>query len=90
MKAVLYIEGANAGASFLQQYNAQQVDIQSLFKDIEVNSPPLAILKVSEDTSFNFQVVDVRFIDEYIFINGYVTDKINKTGGKALVRLKPI
>ena len=89
MKAVLYIEGTNNGASFLSDYAEQEVNIESLYKDIDVNSPPLANLTTSDRKTHSIQMIDVRFVDNFIFIHCYITDK-DGNGGKALVRLKPI
>jgi len=90
MKAILYVEGSNKGGEFLGENEGKIVEIQSLFKDIEVNCPPLSILKTENGKNINLQIVDVRFIDEYIFINGYVINDETKSGGKVLIRLKPI
>lgn len=89
MKAVLYIEGTNNGASHLNEYAEQEVHINSLYKNIELNSPPLAELTTSDDKIHTVQMMDVRFIDDFIFIHCYVTDK-KGDGGKAMLRLKPI
>lgn len=89
MKAVLNVEGSNAGAKFLEEFNGKTIEINSLFKDLEVNSPPLANL-IIEGNVFSFQLIDVRFIDDYIFICGFVMDEKTKNGGKTLIRLKPI
>lgn len=90
MKAVLYIEGTNAGAEFLKDYAEQTINFESLYKNIEINSPPLAHIKTEDTKTFTYQLIDVRFIDEYIFIHGYVTNDEEKSGGKALIRLKPV
>lgn len=89
MKAILYIEGTNNGADFLKDYAEQEINLESLYKDIDVNSPPLANLTTSDDKVHTIQMMDVRFIDDFVFIHCYITDK-DGNGGKALVRLKPI
>ena len=89
MKAIIYIEGTNDGAAFLKEYAEQQIEIESLYKDIDVNSPPLANLTTSDNKTHNLQMMDVRFVDDFIFTHCYVTDK-DGNGGKALLRLKPI
>lgn len=88
MKAVLNVEGSNAGAKFLETFNGKTIDINSLFKDLETTSP-LAQLKV-ENNVFSFQLIDVRFIDDYIFICGFVMNDETNNGGKTLIRLKPV
>lgn len=89
MKAVLNVEGSNAGAKFLEEFNGKTVEFNSLYKDIEINSPPLANLIV-DDNVFSFQLIDIRFIDDYIFICGFVMNEKTKNGGKTLIKLKPI
>lgn len=89
MKAILYIEGTNNGADFLKDYAEQEINLESLYKDIDVNSPPLANLTTSDNKVHTIQMMDVRFIDNFVFIHCYITDK-DGNGGKALVRLKPI
>lgn len=89
MKAILYVEGTNGGASHINDYAEQQIHIESLYKDIDVNSPPLAELTTADDKVHTIQLMDVRFIDSFIFIHCYITDK-DGNGGKALLRLKPI
>jgi hypothetical protein len=89
MKAILYIEGTNNGADFLKDYAEQEINLESLYKDIDVNSPPLANLTTSDNKVHTIQMMDVRFIDDFVFIHCYITDK-DGNGGKALVRLKPI
>lgn len=89
MKAILYIEGTNNGADFLKDYAEQEINLESLYKDIDVNSPPLANLTTSDSKVHSIQMMDVRFIDDFVFIHCYITDK-DGNGGKALVRLKPI
>lgn len=90
MKARLFIEGSNKGGEFLKKYENEVVDIQSLFKDIEANAPPLSIIKMIDGVSISFQIIDVRFIDEFIFINGYAINDETSNGGKVLIRLKPV
>ena len=89
MKAILYIEGVNEGSSHMNDYAEQQIHIESLYKNIDVNSPPLAHLTTSDDKIHTIQMMDVRFIDEFLFIHCYVTDQ-DGNGGKALFRLKPL
>lgn len=89
MKAILYIEGTNNGADFLKDYAEQEINLESLYKDIDVNSSPLANLTTSDNKVHTIQMMDVRFIDDFVFIHCYITDK-DGNGGKALVRLKPI
>jgi len=89
MKAILYIEGTNNGADFLKDYAEQEINLESLYKNIDVNSPPLANLTTSDNKVHSIQMMDVRFIDDFVFIHCYITDK-DGNGGKALVRLKPI
>ena len=68
MKAVLYIEGVNNGASHMNEYAEQQIHVESLYKDIDVNSPPLVNLTTADDKVHTMQMMDVRFIDSFIFI----------------------
>jgi hypothetical protein len=86
MKLTLNVEGSNQGGSFVQKYAGQVVDLQSLYKNIEINSPPLAQIKTEDGNTFSFQFVDVRFIDENVFIYGYLMDAEDKNGGKVLLR----
>lgn len=88
MKCILNLEGTNDGAKFLEKYINEEVDIQSLYKNIDIKSPPLLIMKVSDNKQISLQIVDVRFVDEFIFLHCYATE--DKDGGKALIRLKPV
>jgi len=90
MKFILNIDGSNAGGKFLENYVGQEVNIDSLYKDIDINSPPLAILKTEDGKQHSVQLIDVRFINEFIFINCFVIQHDDKHGGKALLRLKPV
>ena len=90
MKFILNIDGSNAGGKFLENYVGQEVHLDSLYKDIDVNSPPLAILKTEDGKQHSVQLIDVRFIDEYVFIQCFVIQHDDKHGGKALLRLKPV
>jgi hypothetical protein len=66
------------------------VNLESLYKDIDINSPPLAILKTEDGKQHSVQLIDIRFINEFIFINCFVIQHDDKHGGKALLRLKPV
>ena len=90
MKFILNIDGSNAGGKFLENYVGQEVHLDSLYKDIDVNSPPLAILKTVDGKQHSVQLIDIRFINEFIFINCFVIQHDDKHGGKALLRLKPV
>jgi hypothetical protein len=90
MKFILNIDGSNAGGKFLENYVGQEVHLDSLYKDIDINSPPLAILKTVDGKQHSVQLIDVRFINEFIFINCFVIQHDDKHGGKALLRLKPV
>ena len=90
MKFILNIDGSNAGGKFLENYVGQEVNIDSLYKDIDINSPPLAILKTVDGKQHSVQLIDIRFINEFIFINCFVIQHDDKHGGKALRRLKPV
>jgi hypothetical protein len=90
MKFILNIDGSNAGGKFLENYVGQEVHLDSLYKDIDVNSPPLAILKTVDGKQHSVQVVDIRFINEFIFIQCFAIQHDDKHGGKALLRLKPV
>lgn len=90
MKFILNIDGSNAGGKFLENYVGQEVHLDSLYKDIDINSPPLAILKTVDGKQHSVQLIDVRFINEFIFINSFVIQHDDKHGGKALLRLKPV
>ena len=90
MKFILNIDGSNAGGKFLENYVGQEVHLDSLYKDIDINSPPLAILKTVDGKQHSVQLIDIRFINEFIFINCFVIQHDDKHGGKALLRLKPV
>jgi hypothetical protein len=90
MKFILNIDGSNAGGKFLKNYVGQEVHLDSLYKDIDINSPPLAILKTVDGKQHSVQLIDIRFINEFIFINCFVIQHDDKHGGKALLRLKPV
>ena len=90
MKFILNIDGSNAGGKFLENYVGQEVHLDSLYKDIDVNSPPLAILKTEDGKQHSVQLIDVRFIGEYVFIQCFAIQHDDKHGGKALLRLKPV
>ena len=90
MKFILNIDGSNAGGKFLENYVGQEVHLDSLYKDIDINSPPLAILKTVDGKQHSVQLIDVRFIGEYVFIQCFVIQHDDKHGGKALLRLKPV
>lgn len=88
MKFVLNLEGANDGAKFLEKYIDQEVDVESLYKDIDVKSPPLLVMRTLDSKQISLQMIDVRFVNEFIFIHCYAIE--DKDGGKALIRLKPV
>jgi hypothetical protein len=90
MKFILNIDGSNAGGKFLENYVGQEVHLDSLYKDIDINSPPLAILKTIDGKQHSVQLIDIRFINEFVFINCFVIQHDDKHGGKALLRLKPV
>ena len=90
MKFILNIDGSNAGGKFLENYVGQEVHLDSLYKDIDINSPPLTILKTEDGKQHSVQLIDVRFIGDYVFIQCFVIQHDDKHGGKALLRLKPI
>lgn len=90
MKFILNIDGSNAGGKFLENYVGQEVNIDSLYKDIDINSPPLAILKTEDGKQHSVQLIDVRFINEFVFIQCFAIQHDDKHGGKALLRLKPV
>lgn len=90
MKFILNIDGSNAGGKFLENYVGQEVHLDSLYKNIDINSPPLAILKTVDGKQHSVQLIDIRFINEFIFINCFVIQHDDKHGGKALLRLKPV
>jgi hypothetical protein len=90
MKFILNIDGTNTGGKFLENYVGQEVNLESLYKDIDINSPPLVILKTEDGKQHSVQLIDIRFINEFIFINCFVIQHDDKHGGKALLRLKPV
>lgn len=90
MKFILNIDGSNAGGKFLENYVGQEVHLDSLYKDIDINSPPLTILKTEDGKQHSLQLIDVRFIGEYVFIQCFAIQHDDKHGGKALLRLKPV
>lgn len=90
MKFILNVDGTNSGGKFLENYVGQQVDIESLYKNIDVNSPPLATLKTEDGKQHSIQLIDVRFIGDCVFIHCFVIEHDDKHGGKALLRLKPV
>jgi len=90
VKFILNIDGSNAGGKFLENYVGQEVNIDSLYKDIDINSPPLAILKTEDGKQHSVQLIDVRFINEFVFIQCFAIQHDDKHGGKALLRLKPV
>ena len=90
MKFILNIDGSNAGGKFLENYVGQEVHLDSLYKDIDINSPPLGTLRTSDNRQHSIQLIDIRFINEYIFVQCFVIQHDDKHGGKALLRLKPI
>ena len=90
MKFILNVEGANTGGKFLESYAGQEVNIDSLYKDIDINSPPLATLRTSDNRQHSIQLIDIRFINEYIFVQCFVIQHDDKHGGKVLLRLKPV
>jgi len=89
MKFVLNVDGTNSGGKFLENYIGQKIDIESLYKNIDVNSPPLAILKTEDGKQHSIQLIDVRFIGDCVFIHCFAIQHDDKHGGKALLRLKP-
>jgi hypothetical protein len=89
MKFILNLEGTNNGANFLENYIGQIVVIESLFQNISVNSPPIADLITEDGKKHSLQLIDVRFIKDFIFIHGFVMKQDDKSGGKALLRLTP-
>ena len=89
MKASLYLEGTNKGAEFFQDYEGQKILIESIYKDIQINSSPLAKITTTDKKIHTVQLIDTRFIDDFIFVHCFVTDK-DGNGGKALLRVKAI
>jgi len=90
MKFILNLSGTNQGGKFLEDYIGKEVEINSLYKDIDINSPPLAILKSSDGKQHSIQLIDIRFIDNNIYIQCFVIHQDEKQGGKALLRLQPV
>jgi hypothetical protein len=90
MKFIFNLLGTNNGGKFLEKYVGQEVEINSLYKDIEVNSPPLAIMKTNDGFQHSLQFIDTRIIDDAVFIQCFAIENNEKTGGKALIRLNPI
>lgn len=90
MKAKLNIIGTNEGGSFLKEYQDQIVNIESLYKDIEANAPPLGILRTENNKQLSIQLIDIRFIQEFIYIHCYVIKEDDSKGGKVLIQLKPV
>jgi len=90
MKAVLSIVGNNNGGDFIKDYDGQNVNLESLFKDIDVNAPPLGILTTQNKKQISIQLIDVRFIEEHIYIHCFVIKDDDSKGGKALLKLKPL
>lgn len=86
MNLILNVEGTNKGAEFIKNYVGQTIELESLYQNISENSPPLANIKTKEGEIFSFQLVDVRFINQNIFINGFLMNEKEKSGGKALLR----
>jgi hypothetical protein len=89
MKFILDLAGTNNGGKFLEKYIGQEVEINSLYKDIDINSPPLAILKTNDSLQHSVQLIDIRLIDEYIYVQCFAIHHDDKHGGKALLKLKP-
>lgn len=89
MKFILNLSGTNNGGKFLEEYVDQEVDINSLYKDIDINSPPLAILRTKDNKQHSIQLIDIRFINDDIYIQCFVIHQDEKQGGKALLRLRP-
>lgn len=90
MKFILGVVGTNNGGKFLEKYAGQEVDINSLYKDIDINSPPLATLKTSDGLQHSLQMIDIRFIDEHIYVHSFIIQNNDKNGGKVLLRFKPV
>lgn len=90
MKAVLNVVGNNNGGDFIKEYDGQNVNVESLFKDIEANAPPLGILTTENNKQISLQLIDVRFIQEHIYIQCFVIKDDDSKGGKALLKLKPL
>lgn len=90
MKAILTVVGTNNGADFIKDYEGQTVNIESLYKDIEANAPPLGILTTENKKQLSIQLIDIRFIQEHIYIQCFLIKEDDSKGGKALLKLKPI
>ena len=90
MKFILNLEGVNNGANFLEQYIGQTVIIESLFTNIEVNSAPIADFTTEDGNKHSLQLIDVRFIKDFVFIHGFIVKQEDKNGGKVLLRLNPV
>jgi len=90
MKATLNLEGTNNGSTFLNDYVGKTVDLESVWKDISIDSPPLAKISAEDGKKFDLQLVDIRFIDQHIFIYGFVINNLEKSGGKVLLRFTPV
>jgi hypothetical protein len=88
MKAHFYLEGTNEGASFLESYVGQEVDLISPRKEISPDVPALVDLHTLDKKTHSLQLIDIRFIDQFIFIHCFVYLEEDK-GGKALLRLEP-
>lgn len=89
MKFTLNLSGTNTGGKFLEDYVGQPVEINSLYKDIDINSPPLAIMRTADNMQHSIQLIDIRFIDNDIYIQCFAIHQNDKQGGKALLRLTP-
>jgi len=90
MKAVLSVVGNNNGGDFIKDYDGQNVNLESLFKDIDANAPPLGVLTTQNNKQISIQLIDVRFIEEHIYIHCFVIKDDDSKGGKALLKLKPL
>jgi hypothetical protein len=90
MKAILNLEGSNNGSAFLNNYVGKTIDLESVWKDVSVDCPPLAKISAEDGKKFDLQLVDVRFVDQHIFIYGYVINNLEKSGGKVLLRFTPV
>jgi len=90
MKAILNLEGSNNGSAFLSNYVGKTIDLESVWKDVSVDCPPLAKISAEDGKKFDLQLVDVRFVDQHIFIYGYVINNLEKSGGKVLLRFTPV
>jgi hypothetical protein len=90
MKAILNLEGGNNGSAFLNDYAGKIIDLESVWKDVSIDCPPLAKISAEDGKRFDLQLVDIRFIDQHIFIYGYVINNLEKSGGKVLLRFTPV